>query len=55
MGLRKCPDCGERIADNAPTCPHCGATQTLFLRRGCLFFFVACAVVMVMIIVAQNS
>lgn len=51
MGIRTCPDCGGKIADNAPTCPHCGATQTLFIRQGCLFFMIACAAVFVLFLI----
>lgn len=28
MALVHCRECGEMIADNAPTCPKCGAKQT---------------------------
>ena len=24
MALIECPDCGARISDAAPACPHCG-------------------------------
>ena len=24
MGLTKCPDCGGKVSDSAPACPHCG-------------------------------
>lgn len=24
MALVRCPECGETVADNAETCPHCG-------------------------------
>ena len=24
VGLRKCPDCGQDVSDQAPSCIHCG-------------------------------
>lgn len=27
MALQSCRECGERVSSEAPTCPHCGATD----------------------------
>ena len=48
MALCECPDCGGKVSDQAPACPHCGrpsdsgkrdtsASRPVNQRRGSMF------------------
>ena len=31
MALIKCPECGKKISDKAPSCPNCGCPKCDFV------------------------
>lgn len=32
MALMYCRECGDRVSSEAPTCPHCGVPQPVFIN-----------------------
>jgi len=33
MPLQRCPDCGGKVSDQAPACPHCGLPNSVAVAR----------------------
>ena len=52
MSLVKCPECNNKISDNAETCPKCGH---IFQRKPNLFFVVVGWIVILMFLCALLS
>jgi len=50
MALAVCPDCGEKVSTNAPTCPHCGRVKNRTSSAG-----IGCAVLLGLIAIGIFS